>query len=59
MKHLFLVTLSLALSFSLFAQQNDVVGKNIDKSINPGADFFKYANGNVYIGNLKDNKPHG
>ena len=46
MKHLFLVTLSLALSFSLFAQQNDVVGKNIDKSINPGADFFKYANGN-------------
>jgi hypothetical protein len=20
---------------------------------------FKYANGNVYIGNLKDNKPHG
>ncbi|MFN8296397.1 MAG: M13 family metallopeptidase [Chitinophagales bacterium] len=45
MKNLFLFSLSLLLSLSLFAQQNDVVGKNIDKTVKPGDDFFKYANG--------------
>jgi putative endopeptidase len=44
MKKLFLFTLSLSLSLSLLAQ-NDVVGKNIDKTAKPGEDFFKYANG--------------
>jgi len=45
MKNLFLFALSLTLSLSLSAQQ-DVVGKNIDKTAKPGEDFFKYANGN-------------
>ncbi|MFN8281925.1 MAG: M13 family metallopeptidase [Chitinophagales bacterium] len=45
MRNLFLATLSLFLSFSLFAQDKDVVGANIDKSAKPGDDFFKYANG--------------
>lgn len=50
MKKLIALSLSLSLpmligTFSLFAQSNDVVGKNIDKTIKPGDDFFKYANG--------------
>lgn len=36
--------LSLLISTFTFAQ-NDVVGKNIDKTAQPGNDFFKYANG--------------
>ena len=45
MKHLFLFALSLSISFSVLAQQNDVVGKNVDRTAKPGDDFFKYANG--------------
>jgi putative endopeptidase len=45
MKKLIALSLSLSLSLLSFAQQNDVVGKNIDKTAKPGEDFFKYANG--------------
>lgn len=45
MKRLIALSLSLSLSLLSFAQQNDVVGKNIDKTAKPGDDFFKYANG--------------
>lgn len=45
MKQVFLFVFSLTLSLSLSAQ-HDVVGKNIDKTVQPGNDFFRYANGN-------------
>src|SRR4051812_36210304 len=32
-------------SITLFAQDKDVVGVNIDTTVRPGDDFFKYANG--------------
>ncbi len=44
MKKIIVFALSLSMSFLTFAQ-NDVVGKNIDKTSKPGDDFFKYANG--------------
>ena len=44
MKKLIAISLSLFFSILSFAQQ-DVVGKNIDKTVKPGDDFFKYANG--------------
>ncbi|MDB5229124.1 MAG: putative metalloendopeptidase [Bacteroidota bacterium] len=33
-------------AITVFAQDKDVVGANIDKTVKPGDDFFKYANGN-------------
>jgi putative endopeptidase len=45
MKKILVFALSLSVSMLSFAQQNDVVGKNIDKTAKPGEDFFKYANG--------------
>ena len=44
MKKIFAFALLLSFTVISFAQ-NDVVGKNIDKTAKPGDDFFKYANG--------------
>lgn len=46
MKKLAFSFLVLLCSFASMAQNDtDVVGKNIDKTVQPGDDFFKYANG--------------
>ncbi|MDR3668512.1 MAG: M13 family metallopeptidase [Ignavibacteriaceae bacterium] len=47
MKHfkLFALTLIIFCSTNIFSQEGDFLTKNIDKSINPGTDFFKYATG--------------
>ncbi len=44
-KLLILIVFTIAISSSIWAQDQDIVGKNIDKTANPGDDFFKYANG--------------
>src|ERR1035437_2604349 len=47
MKHikLFAIGLFIFCSAGLFSQEGDYLTKNIDKSIDPGQDFFKYATG--------------
>ena len=45
MKKTIAFALSLSLAVFTFAQDKDVVGANIDKTVKPGEDFFNYANG--------------
>ena len=47
MKHfkLFAIALFIFCSADIFSQDEDFLTKNIDKSVNPGQDFFKYATG--------------
>src|ERR1035437_9453150 len=47
MKHfkLFVIVLFILFLASIFSQNEDYLTKNIDKSVNPGEDFFKYATG--------------
>jgi putative endopeptidase len=47
MKHFKLSAIALFILFSasIFSQEGDFLTKNIDKSVDPGQDFFKYANG--------------
>ena len=47
MKHfkLFAIVLFVLFRASIFSQEGDFLTKNIDKSVDPGQDFFKYATG--------------
>ena len=47
MKHikLFAAALFIFCSASIFSQEGDFLTKNIDKNVDPGQDFFKYATG--------------
>ena len=47
MKHfkLFAAVLFIIFQASIFSQEGDFLTRNIDKSVDPGQDFFKYATG--------------
>jgi putative endopeptidase len=45
-KNLFLLAIILLFSSSTFSQEKYFMEENIDNSVNPGDDFFLYANGN-------------
>ncbi|HNL84966.1 MAG TPA: M13 family metallopeptidase N-terminal domain-containing protein, partial [Chitinophagales bacterium] len=45
MKHYLFTAVFFLLLSSAFAQSKDVVGANVDATVKPGDDFFKYANG--------------
>ncbi len=45
MKHYLFTAAFFLLLSSAFAQSKDVVGVNVDATVKPGDDFFKYANG--------------